>query len=58
MHGPERAVPAATQSVADVWPKQMPSHLKPMPHAAAPVAVMSVHGREQKWPAAFIEQVE
>jgi hypothetical protein len=58
MHGPERAAPAATQIVLDVWPKQMPSHLNPAPHAAAPAEVTSVQEREQKWPMAAIEHVE
>jgi hypothetical protein len=58
MHGPERAVPAATQITPGTWPKQMPSHLKPLPHAAAPAAVTSVHDREQKCPTAICEQVE
>jgi hypothetical protein len=50
MHVPDLAVPAATHTVAPTLPTQMPSHLKPAPHAAAPAAVTSVHDRRQNFP--------
>jgi hypothetical protein len=50
MHAPERAVPAATQTVVETPPLQKASHLKAAPHAAAPAAVMSEHDRKQNLP--------
>src|SRR5258708_4032812 len=34
-----------------------PSHMNPVPHAAAPAAVTSVHGRKQKFPRTAWEQL-
>lgn len=48
-------MPAAMHIVLETEPEQTPSHLKPVPHAAAPAAVTSVHGREQKRPMAVPE---
>jgi hypothetical protein len=58
MHGPDLSMPAAMHIVLETEPEQTPSHLKPAPHTAAPAAVASVQGREQKRPMAVPPQAE
>jgi len=57
VQAPAVAVPAGTQMVLDACPKQAPSHLKPVPHDAAPAAVGSEQGLTHKRPLAAWEQV-
>jgi hypothetical protein len=52
MHVPDLSIPAAMHIVLDTELAQRASHLKPIPHAAAPAAVTSVQGRAQKRPIA------